>query len=235
MVWCRLPRMESDLSRWASVAGLVRSFTATNSISGLPSAARNTLRPIRPKPLMPPFTAINFGVSLGGEVWKAGLENCSASHRWLSIFPNGVKRRKGTLRRRFVKERLPVATLTTPRVCENALSAKDECTKERAPEMGAGHLLRCRKLCYIHIMREWMRALMRRRGKRGVNDSESTGKIGQEIPANQPTPLQPMYPEDKRGRAPEPAAAEQEPDAAAQLVKKPARAPEPSVASAAVE
>ncbi len=44
---------------------------------------------------------------------------------------------------------------------------------------------------------------MRRRGKRGVNDSESTGKIGQEIPANQPTPLQPMYPEDKRGRAPE--------------------------------
>jgi predicted kinase len=62
-------------------------------------------------------------------------------------------------------------------------------------------LLRCRNLCYIHIMREWMRALMRRRGKRGVNDSESTGKIGQEIPANQPTPLQPMYPEDKRNRA----------------------------------
>jgi predicted kinase len=50
-------------------------------------------------------------------------------------------------------------------------------------------------------MREWMRALMRRRGKRGANDSESTGKIGQEIPANQPTPLQPMYPEDKRNRA----------------------------------
>src|ERR1700691_2031802 len=53
-------------------------------------------------------------------------------------------------------------------------------------------------------MREWMRALMIRRGKRGANDSESTGKIGQEIPANQPTPLQPMYPEDKRGRAPGP-------------------------------
>src|SRR5271168_3801608 len=53
-------------------------------------------------------------------------------------------------------------------------------------------------------MREWMHALMRRRGKRGVNDSESTGKIGQEIPANQPTPLQPMYPEDKRNRAPGP-------------------------------
>src|SRR5579863_9717827 len=53
-------------------------------------------------------------------------------------------------------------------------------------------------------MRLWMRARMRRRGKRGANDSESTGKIGQEIPANQPTPLQPMYPEDKRNRAPGP-------------------------------
>jgi predicted kinase len=62
-------------------------------------------------------------------------------------------------------------------------------------------LLPCPNLCYILNMREWMRALMRRRGKRGANDSESTGKIGQEIPANQPTPLQPMYPEDKRGRA----------------------------------
>jgi predicted kinase len=49
---------------------------------------------------------------------------------------------------------------------------------------------------------------MRRRGKRGVNDSESTGKIGQEIPANQPTPLQPMYPEDQRRKASEAAAAE---------------------------
>jgi predicted kinase len=48
---------------------------------------------------------------------------------------------------------------------------------------------------------------MRRRGKRGANDSESTGKIGQEIPANQPTPLQPMYPEDKRNRAPGPSEA----------------------------
>jgi predicted kinase len=61
-------------------------------------------------------------------------------------------------------------------------------------------------MCYILIMREWMRTLMRRRGKRGANDSESTGKIGQEIPANQPTPLQPMYPEDKRSRAPGPSA-----------------------------
>jgi predicted kinase len=68
-------------------------------------------------------------------------------------------------------------------------------------------LLPWQNLCYILIMREWMRALMRRRGKRGVNDSESTGKIGQEIPVNQPTPLQPMYPEDKRNRAPGPSVA----------------------------
>jgi len=49
------------------------------------------------------------------------------------------------------------------------------------------------RLCYILIMREWMRDLMRRRSKRGVNNSESTGKIGQEIPVNQPAPLQPSY------------------------------------------
>ncbi|MFT4112288.1 AAA family ATPase [Silvibacterium sp.] len=34
---------------------------------------------------------------------------------------------------------------------------------------------------------------MRRRSKRGPNNSESTGKIGQEIPANQPAPLRPSY------------------------------------------
>jgi predicted kinase len=45
-------------------------------------------------------------------------------------------------------------------------------------------------------MRDWLRdTLMRRRNKRGPNDSESTGKIGQEIPANQPAPLRPSYPE----------------------------------------
>ena len=42
-------------------------------------------------------------------------------------------------------------------------------------------------------MRDWMRDLMRRRTKRGANNSESTGKIGQEIPVNQPAPLQPSY------------------------------------------
>jgi len=54
----RLPSTESYFSRWASVAALVRSFTATKSISLLPSAARMMLRPIRPNPLMPTRTAI---------------------------------------------------------------------------------------------------------------------------------------------------------------------------------
>jgi predicted kinase len=45
-------------------------------------------------------------------------------------------------------------------------------------------------------MREWMReTLMRRRSKRGPNESESTGKSGQELPANQLAPLRPTYPD----------------------------------------
>jgi predicted kinase len=55
-------------------------------------------------------------------------------------------------------------------------------------------------VCYILIMREWMREQMRKRSKRGPNTSESTGKIGQEIPADQPTPLRPVYPEGRPAR-----------------------------------
>jgi predicted kinase len=59
-------------------------------------------------------------------------------------------------------------------------------------------------------MREWMREkFMRRRSKRGPNDSESTGKIGQEIPTNQPAPLRPAYPESPK--------AEPQPDVAAEM------------------
>jgi predicted kinase len=36
---------------------------------------------------------------------------------------------------------------------------------------------------------------MRRRSRRGPNESESTGKSGQELPSNQPAPLRPSYPE----------------------------------------
>ena len=65
---------------------------------------------------------------------------------------------------------------------------------------------------------------MRRRSKRGPNESESTGKIGQEIPANQPAPLRPSYPEplppsahtapaEAKAPTPPPASATAEPEA----------------------
>jgi predicted kinase len=44
-------------------------------------------------------------------------------------------------------------------------------------------------------VRDWMRELMRRRTRRGPNESESTGKSGQELPSNQPAPLRPSYPD----------------------------------------
>jgi predicted kinase len=37
---------------------------------------------------------------------------------------------------------------------------------------------------------------MRRRSRRAPNNSESTGKIGQELPSNQPAPLVPFYPDE---------------------------------------
>jgi predicted kinase len=45
-------------------------------------------------------------------------------------------------------------------------------------------------------MRNWVRERMRRRGKKVKNESESTGKVGQEKPVvtpEQPPPLQPSY------------------------------------------
>lgn len=48
---------------------------------------------------------------------------------------------------------------------------------------------------------------MRRRSKRAPNLSESTGKIGQELPSNQPAPLVPHYPDDR----PAPRAAQPQP------------------------
>ena len=61
--------------------------------------------------------------------------------------------------------------------------------------MAAG-LQRVLPMCYKRIMRDWVREkLMRRRKKPVTNNSESTGKIGHEIPQDQPTPLQPSYPQ----------------------------------------
>jgi predicted kinase len=54
-------------------------------------------------------------------------------------------------------------------------------------------------------MRDWMREkLMRRRSKRGPNESESTGKSGQELPTNQQAPLRPDYPEPSAKAEPAP-------------------------------
>jgi predicted kinase len=45
---------------------------------------------------------------------------------------------------------------------------------------------------------------MRRRSRRAPNTSESTGKIGQELPSNQPAPLVPFYPDDNAPPARQP-------------------------------
>ena len=55
-------------------------------------------------------------------------------------------------------------------------------------------------------LRDWISEKMRRRPRRGPNESESTGKSGQELPANQPAPLRPSYPDATPVRAAEPVA-----------------------------
>lgn len=87
-------------------------------------------------------------------------------------------------------------------------------------------------VCYKRDMRElrdWMREKMRRRPRRGPNDSESTGKSGQELPANQPAPLRPAYPEPLpvHEHEPEPhhAVASAVADAAVETVAEPVREP----------
>jgi predicted kinase len=61
---------------------------------------------------------------------------------------------------------------------------------------------------------------MRRRSKRGVNNSESTGKIGQEIPQNQPRPLVPAYLDDPQARVQAPVAGTQRQERAAMPPKQ---------------
>jgi predicted kinase len=89
-------------------------------------------------------------------------------------------------------------------------------------------------LCYkrhMRELREWISEKMRRRPRRGPNDSESTGKSGQELPANQPAPLRPTYPEAVPTRVaeapptaarvpapPEPVAAKPEPQPDSRMV-----------------
>ena len=66
-------------------------------------------------------------------------------------------------------------------------------------------------------MRDWMREkLMRRRSKRGPNESESTGKSGQELPTNQLAPLRPDYPEQAPAKT-EPPEPTPQPDVTAEM------------------
>ncbi len=72
-------------------------------------------------------------------------------------------------------------------------------------------------------MRDWILDQMRRRSRRGPNDSESTGKSGQELPSGQLAPLRPSYPE--------PVVREAKPEAA-QAAEAPAELPPIEVADA---
>ena len=87
------PRIESYLSRCASVSASVRSLTATMSRSAPAScAARKRLRPIRPKPLMPTFVAIVASwsmVELPAGAAAVTLEDVRGSARRV-----GVQRKK---------------------------------------------------------------------------------------------------------------------------------------------
>jgi predicted kinase len=74
---------------------------------------------------------------------------------------------------------------------------------------------------------------MRRRSRRAPNTSESTGKIGQELPSNQPAPLVPFYPDDPPAaaqRTSQPPAAARTHQAAAHPAAphKPAPTPRPA-------
>jgi predicted kinase len=60
-------------------------------------------------------------------------------------------------------------------------------------------------------LRDWIREKMRRRPRRGPNESESTGKSGQELPVNQLAPLRPTYPEPVPVRETAPVAEAAEP------------------------
>jgi len=71
---------------------------------------------------------------------------------------------------------------------------------------------------------------MRRRSRRSPNLSESTGKIGQELPSNQPRPLVPLYPDEAPAQAPAKAQAprQQEPARPAAPTPRPPRQERPA-------
>jgi predicted kinase len=98
--------------------------------------------------------------------------------------------------------------------------------RRRGTRAVASDLRQGLRLCYKRRMRElrdWMREKMRRRPRRGPNESESTGKSGQELPANQPAPLRPAYPE-----VPPATVAETTPETVLAETAEPVAAPAPA-------
>jgi len=68
---------------------------------------------------------------------------------------------------------------------------------------------------------------MRRRSRRGPNNSESTGKSGQELPQNQPAPLRPSYPEPVALREAQPKELAEQKSSAETVPTAAAEIPEP--------
>ena len=88
---------------------------------------------------------------------------------------------------------------------------------------------RCSHLCYSGSNAGLQAAVearikvgMRRRSRRAPNTSESTGKIGQELPSNQLAPLVPLYPDEAPAKAP-PARPQESRQAAAARPARPER------------
>src|SRR5215210_4770044 len=105
------PNTESYLSRCASVFESVMSLTATISMSALDScAARNTLRPIRPKPLIPTRTDMEW-----------------------TFLPSSKRRGNPTCRARPLADRQPVhvAVLNLHEVVRHDAEARGEVLRDR--------------------------------------------------------------------------------------------------------
>src|SRR5581483_10818130 len=83
--WWSVPWTESYFRRCASVRASVMSLTATNSSALSPSEARNTFRPMRPKPLMPTRMVATDEASLCGGARPA--EQRAAWNEKNSTFP----------------------------------------------------------------------------------------------------------------------------------------------------
>src|SRR5215218_8499222 len=97
-----LPSTLSYFSRWASTSGLVRSFTATISMSWpLAAAARQKLRPMRPNPLMPTRTVI-ADLPLTDEALASPTAHgrAAALTETLSV-PAGCRRHRQSLRQGY--------------------------------------------------------------------------------------------------------------------------------------